>query len=82
MPLDSVKQTIETDVFGNEPASNKTATPPTPGGTGTVTPYGTDTAIPTPTPADDPGLVSDDGMATDDETATDELTPTDDGVLL
>lgn len=98
VPLDSLEQTIETDIFGAKPAANASAT------AGTPTPEGGEsTATPTPTPTDDSGLVGDgtttdgetatdsgtrDGTTTDGGTATDEptdngtATPTDDGLLL
>ncbi|MFB6167472.1 MAG: LEA type 2 family protein [Haloferacaceae archaeon] len=83
VPLDSLEQTIETDIFGNK-AANEGTRNGTPSGetTPTPTPTTTDdgsertpTPTPTPTPTDDDG-------AERTPTPTPTPTPTDDGILL
>jgi LEA14-like dessication related protein len=84
IPLDSLEQTVETDIFGNEPAADES----TQSGEGTPTPTPSGESTPTPesdeTPTDDPGIVGDETPA-DEGTSTEsgsEQTPTDGGRLL
>jgi len=97
VPLDTLTQTIETDIFDNKAGDGSTDGEATPSGDETPTPTESPTPTPTPTPTDD-GIIgggsTDDGTETatptddrtatptDDETATPTPTPTDDDGLL
>ncbi|ESS06819.1 MAG: conserved secreted protein [uncultured archaeon A07HB70] len=92
VPLDTLTQTVETDIFGNKDGTaGSRETTPTGDGTATPAPTASPTPTPTPTPTDD-GLLgggsTDGGTSTQtstpsgNETATETPTPTDDGILL